>query len=168
MSAIESHAGHGHHEHKHHVSSWQFLTGVLVALLILTILTVAASQIHLGANLNLALALAIAFLKAGLVCAFFMHLAHDKPFNTVILFYCILAVATFIMFTKIDLSSRAAVDPVRAGAVEDPGVAAQARENYIAEHGYDPVVEGHGGGDDHADDEEHAEEGAAGEGGGSH
>jgi len=143
MSAIESHAG--HHDHKHHVSSWQFLTGVLVTLLILTGLTVAASRIDLGGGLNLALALSIAFLKAGLVCAFFMHLAHDRPFNTVILLYCLLAVGCFLLFTVIDLGSRDRVDPIRAGSVEPPPMAAQARENYIAEHGYDPVTEDHAG-----------------------
>jgi hypothetical protein len=31
-------------------------------------------------------------------------------------------------------------------------MAAQARENYIAEHGYDPVTEEHGGEGDHADE----------------
>ncbi|MFG0274245.1 MAG: cytochrome C oxidase subunit IV family protein [Phycisphaerales bacterium] len=149
MSAIESHAAHGDHEHKHHVSSWQFLTGVLVTLLILTVVTVGASRIDLGGGLNLALALAIACVKAGLVCAFFMHLAHDKPFNTVILFYCLLAVGCFMLFTVIDLGSRDRVDPVRSGTVVDPPMAAQARENYIAEHGYDPVTDGHGHGDDH-------------------
>lgn len=163
MSAIESHAadaGHaGHHHHKHHVSSWQFLTGVLVTLLFLTIVTVGASRIDLGSGLNLALALAIAFVKAGLVCAFFMHLAHDKPFNTVILFYCLLAVACFLLFTTIDLGSRHRVDPIRAGTVVSPPMSARARENYIAEHGYDPVTADHsaegdahpaeGGGGDH-------------------
>jgi cytochrome c oxidase subunit 4 len=145
MSAIESHAAHGHHEHKHHVSSWQFLTGVLVTLLILTGVTVGASRIDLGGGLNLALALAIAFVKAGLVCAFFMHLANDKPFNTVILLYCLLAVGCFLLFTVIDLGSRDRIEGVRAGSVGEPPMAAQARERYIAEHGYDPVTEGHGG-----------------------
>lgn len=157
MTAIESHAGHAHHHHKHHVSSWQFLTGVLLALLFLTTITVASSRIDLGGSLNLALALAIAFIKAGLVCAFFMHLANDKPFNSVILFYCLLAVSCFLLFTTIDLGSRERVEAIRASTLAPPPGAARARENYIAEHGYDPVTQ------DHAADADHAPEGAAGD-----
>ena len=156
MTAAQATAHAAHHEahhHKHHVSSWQFLTIVLVVLLFLTGVTVAASRIDLGGSLNLALALAIAFVKAGLVCAFFMHLAHDKPFNTVVLFYCLMAVACFLLFTVIDLSSREAIDPIRDGAVAPPSVVQDAREAYIAEHGYDPAAAG-----EH-DDGEHGAEG---------
>lgn len=141
MTAIEPHisqTGHDDDHHQHHVSSWRFLTGVLIALLILTGLTVGASRIDLGGSLNLALALAIAFVKAGLVCAFFMHLAHDKPFNSVVLFYCLLAVACFLLFTTMDLGSRTAIDSIRSGDVNPPPMSQQAREAYIQEHGVDP------------------------------
>jgi cytochrome c oxidase subunit 4 len=52
--------------------------GVFVALLIGTLLTVAASKIHFGHEGNIIVALVIAVLKAGLVALFFMHLVSEK------------------------------------------------------------------------------------------
>ncbi|MHB8519664.1 MAG: cytochrome C oxidase subunit IV family protein [Limisphaerales bacterium] len=52
--------------------------GVFVALLIGTLLTVAASRIHFGHEGNIIVALVIAVIKAGLVALFFMHLVSEK------------------------------------------------------------------------------------------
>ena len=52
--------------------------GVFVALLIGTLLTVAASRIHFGHDGNIIVALVIAVIKAGLVALFFMHLVSEK------------------------------------------------------------------------------------------
>jgi len=148
------------HLHTHHVTSWQMLTGILVALLILTFLTVyVAEAVHLPGSGNLILALFIAFVKASLVCAFFMHLLHDKKFNSVILFYCLLAIACFLMFTTIDLGSRRALDPIKDGLITPPTVATEAHQKYIQEHGYDPRAEGEHGEASHGEGatEQHAE-----------
>ena len=123
------------HLHTHHVTSWQLLTGILVVLLILTALTVfTARSVHLPGSGNVILALVIAFAKAGLVVAFFMHLLHDKSFNTVILAYCIMAIACFMMFTTIDLGSRKVLDPIKDGLITPPTVADNAYQVYLQEH----------------------------------
>ena len=58
---------------------------VLIALLVLTGITVGASYIHFGSSAaNVVVALTIATIKGTLVALFFMHLLHDKPVNAVI------------------------------------------------------------------------------------
>ena len=52
--------------------------GVFVALLLGTLLTVAAAQIRLGGAWNIGVAMAIATAKAALVAGFFMHLRAEK------------------------------------------------------------------------------------------
>ena len=56
--------------------------GVFVALLVLTVATVAVSRFHIGKpgdnTGNILVALLIAFVKAGLVAAFFMHLSSER------------------------------------------------------------------------------------------
>ncbi len=58
-------------------------TITLVALLILTAITVGASYINFGPG-NVVIALTIATIKASIVALIFMHLLHDKPVNAVI------------------------------------------------------------------------------------
>lgn len=144
MSAhAETHTDDPVHMHTHHVTSWQLLTGILVILLILTATTVLTARfVDLPGQMNLILALSIALVKASLVCAFFMHLLHDKAFNSVILFYCILAIACFLMFTTIDLGSRGIFDPVKDGLITNPSIVHDAHEAGIQT----------GEGDDHAED----------------
>ena len=116
-------ASHDDHaeNHAHHVSSLPMLLGVFVVLIIMTVLTVyTAKYVELGFTGNFILAMTIATFKASLVCAFFMHLIHDNKFNSVILFYCLITLGLFILFTAIDLESRAAVDPRRAGQLYEP------------------------------------------------
>lgn len=136
------------HIHKHHVSSVPLLAVILVVLLVLTVLTVAVSRVDLGGSLNLIIAMGIAFLKAGLVVTFFMHLLHDKPFNAVLLFYTLLTVATFFLFTLIDLSSRGAIDPIRNVLLEVPPMAGEAAANaeeheLVEDHTESPAAESH-------------------------
>jgi cytochrome c oxidase subunit IV len=84
-----------------HVVSAKVLVSVFAALLVLTVLTVAARQIDLG-EFNIVLALAIAVLKAGLVALFFMHLFYDHLFNGVILIVAMLFVMLFISLALMD------------------------------------------------------------------
>jgi cytochrome c oxidase subunit 4 len=87
-----------------HIVDWKVMVGVLVALLILTALTVAVRYIDLG-GLNIIIALSIATIKASLVCLFFMHLYYDQPFNSIILVTSLLMVLIFILFSLVDLSA---------------------------------------------------------------
>ncbi|MFN0248483.1 MAG: cytochrome C oxidase subunit IV family protein [Kofleriaceae bacterium] len=96
---------HDHHDDHHgiaHVASIKVLVSTGGALLFLTIVTVLATKIDLGPNMNLALAMFIAVIKATLVVLFFMHLKYDKIFHSVVFLSAILAAALFVGFTLMD------------------------------------------------------------------
>lgn len=92
-----------HDEHGiSHVASLKVLLGTGGSLLFLTIVTVLATKVDFGANINLALAMFIATIKATLVILFFMHLKYDKIFHTVVFTSAVLAAALFVGFTLMD------------------------------------------------------------------
>ena len=94
-----------HDEHGHglaHVASVKVLMGTGMTLLALTVVTVLATKVDFGANINLAIAMAIAVIKASLVILFFMHLKYDKLFHSVVFISAILAAALFVGFTLMD------------------------------------------------------------------
>ncbi|HYQ15648.1 MAG TPA: cytochrome C oxidase subunit IV family protein, partial [Polyangiaceae bacterium] len=116
--------GHGHDDHAHgdghdhglaHTMPIPLLFGVLVALLVLTIATVAVTSIDLGAQGNLMVAMAIATVKAALVCTFFMHLLWDKKFNLVLFLTSVLFLILFLSMTTADRGeNQHAIDEYRA------------------------------------------------------
>src|SRR5262245_21420071 len=71
-------------------------------LLVLTLVTVLATKIDFGANINLAIAMVIAVTKATLVVLFFMHLRYDRLFHSVVFVSAILAASLFVGFTLMD------------------------------------------------------------------
>jgi cytochrome c oxidase subunit IV len=94
-----------HHDDHHgisHVASVKVLTGTGGALLLLTLVTVAATKVDFGSNINLAIAMLIAVVKATLVVLFFMHLKYDKLFHTVVFVSALLAASLFVGFTLMD------------------------------------------------------------------
>ena len=94
-----------HHDEHHgisHVASMKVLLGTGGTLLMLTIVTVLATKVDFGANINLAVAMFIAVVKASLVILFFMHLKYDKIFHTVVFLSAILAASLFVGFTLMD------------------------------------------------------------------
>lgn len=97
----DNHADHGHGEHEHHSVSWQLLTVVFLALMVLTVLTVAAINVDLG-PLNIVVALGIALVKAILVVLIFMHIWWDRAFHGLLIAASLGFVALFIGFTMID------------------------------------------------------------------
>lgn len=68
--------------------------GVFVALMVLTLLTVAVSYFHMPVGLAILVALVVALSKGSLVAAVFMHLSHERK---VIYWVLILTVAFFIV-----------------------------------------------------------------------
>ena len=94
-----------HHDTEHaavgHVAPLPVLVAVLVALLVGTWLTVAATAFDLG-PLNIWIGLAIATAKATLVAVYFMHLRWDKPFNTVVFLAALAFLALFIGIAMMD------------------------------------------------------------------
>jgi cytochrome c oxidase subunit 4 len=100
-------SGHGsgggdHHPHVLPVSTY---IAVFVTLLILTVITVAASRVDLG-NANLLIALSIATVKALCVSLIFMHLLFDKKFNAIVFASSLIFLAVFIGFTMADTGFR--------------------------------------------------------------
>lgn len=89
---------HDHDDHHDHVMPLWLLTAVIVILLILTVVTVGVAMV----TPNLPLAMGIATVKASLVCAIFMHLYWDKPFNTVVLLISVGLLGLFLWFACLD------------------------------------------------------------------
>lgn len=99
------------HPHAKHPTAKTFFL-VLVALLVLTAITVAAAGIHFGSPaINAVIALLIASLKGSLVALFFMHLRYDKPINAIIFCCGLLFLALFLIFCYIDIDSREVTIP---------------------------------------------------------
>jgi cytochrome c oxidase subunit 4 len=96
-----AHAHESDHAEVGHVVPLKTLVAVLVALLALTVVTVAVTFVDLG-PLNLAVALVIALVKGSLVLLYFMHLRWDRPFNAVVLIGALAFVVIFIGLTLLD------------------------------------------------------------------
>ncbi len=100
-----------------HLSTAQFYWGIFGALVFLTFLTVAVSYFDFG-SANIVIALIIATAKAGLVATFFMHLRHDKLFNTLTFLAAFLFLAIFILLTYDDVGRRGEVDNDYGGTIK--------------------------------------------------
>lgn len=102
------HGGHGHgghedhQEHLGHTAPMSLLIGVLTALIMLTILTVAVTAIDLGGQGNFVVAMIIATVKAALVMGYFMHMIWDSKFNVVAFTSSFLFVLLFLAMTVLD------------------------------------------------------------------
>jgi cytochrome c oxidase subunit 4 len=106
MASNHTHATHPDDGRVHvHLSSAGFYWGIFAALIVLTLLTVRVSYYDFG-SANIVIALVVATMKASLVAAFFMHLRHDKLFNTVAFLAAFLFLAIFILLTYDDLGMR--------------------------------------------------------------
>lgn len=111
MSA-QTHAAHGEHDDGAvhvHVAPAKFYWGIFGALVFLTIVTVKVSYYDFG-SANTIIAMLIATMKAGLVATFFMHLRHDKAFNTICFLSAFLFLGIFILLTTDDTTTRGRVD----------------------------------------------------------
>jgi cytochrome c oxidase subunit IV len=124
-SSHDAHAGHEHddgHDQDDgavhvHIGSNRSYIGIFAALIFLTIMTVKVSYYDFG-SANIIIALLIATMKASLVATFFMHLRHDKLFNTLAFLASFLFLGIFILLTYDDLGNRAKVDNDYGGTVD--------------------------------------------------
>ena len=71
---------------------------VFVALMALTLITVAVSYLHLPSRTAIALALFVATIKGSLVASYFMHLISEKK-----LIYVVLAITVFMFIALLAL-----------------------------------------------------------------
>ena len=90
---------------KHHILSVSMCIKIFVVLLFLTVITVLAAQVDLGA-INFTVAMLIASVKAGFVVFFFMGLKYDSNENRTIFFSSFIFVAIFIVLTYSDVLFR--------------------------------------------------------------
>ncbi len=86
-----------------HIAPISTLMGTFIALLVLTVVTVVVRSIDLG-SMNIMIAMMIATIKAGLVAAYFMHLAYDGGFIRVAFFASIIFMGLFLGFALLDTS----------------------------------------------------------------
>jgi len=92
-------------EHKHEPVPYRTFILVWVALLALTIITVAVSRVHLG-PLNIWAALGIASVKSSLVIFIFMHLKQESKLFKIGLLVLLVILAIFIGLTFFDVLYR--------------------------------------------------------------
>jgi cytochrome c oxidase subunit 4 len=95
---------HDEHNDLAHVATIKVLITTGGTLLMFTLLTVLATKVDFGANINLAVAMVIAVTKATLVVLFFMHLRYDRLFHSVVFVSALLAASLFVGFTLMDTS----------------------------------------------------------------
>ena len=101
--AHEAEAHHDDHEEHGlgHIVGYGPLFGTAIALIVLTVITVAVHAVDAG-ELNMPIALSIAGFKATLVCLYFMHLRWDRPFNALMLVGSILFAVLLMVFVLMD------------------------------------------------------------------
>lgn len=92
-------------EHKQHVTSYLTYGVILVFLLVMTFLSVAATNYHLG-SFTVALALTIASIKVAVVLFYFMHLKSENLFLKLAVAGVFLLFILVIVITFIDYSFR--------------------------------------------------------------
>lgn len=93
-------------EHEqHHIVSFETCIKVFASLLVLTVVTVAASRVNLGV-FNFSVAMLIASVKAMVVVLYFMGLKYDSNENRSIFFSSFIFVFIFLFLTGSDLLFR--------------------------------------------------------------
>lgn len=98
-------------EHGHHIIPIKILIKTIVALLILTFITVAAAQVDLGSHaINTLVAVIIASVKAYLVASYFMGLKYDSRTHTLVLVSSVGFVILLYLFSAIDVFSRTGIE----------------------------------------------------------
>ena len=89
----------------HPIQPYSELLAVLLALLVLTGVTVGVSQIDLGV-LNVWMAILIASVKSSLVLLYFMHLKHEGRFIRITFLVTVFTLAVLISFLFWDVFFR--------------------------------------------------------------
>ena len=94
-----------HQEGGHFIVPFNTLRNVAIGLLVLTVLTVATAQLHLGWAAA-PIAFLIAFIKAMMVMMYFMGLKFDAKLNRLIFAMGFIGLALLYLFCAIDIFTR--------------------------------------------------------------
>jgi len=86
---------------KHHIVSYSTYLLILAVLLVLTVVSVAVTQINLG-TLTVTIALFIASIKSALVLGIFMHLKFDNKMYAFMAIGVVLLIGIMIFITFLD------------------------------------------------------------------
>jgi len=100
-----------HDNHHHHIIPLKVYFRVIALLLVLTAITVVASQINFG-PWNTVIAMLIASIKAGFVLSFFMHLKYDDKLYAVIFGTAVFFLVVLYLFSYLDIMTRITVHSV--------------------------------------------------------
>jgi cytochrome c oxidase subunit 4 len=92
-----------------HVIPFSVYRNIFIALIVLTVITVAISRVDFGA-MNIVIAMLVASVKAMLVALFFMHLKYEKPLTWMFALFPIILLALLIGGVFLDNPLRS--DPV--------------------------------------------------------
>jgi cytochrome c oxidase subunit IV len=117
-----------------HVLPFQTYVKTLVALLVLTVITVIAAEQDFGA-LNVVIALGIATIKALIVSLFFMHLKFEGRLIVMYAIYPIILVALLVSSNVVDVKDRAIIAP---RGKEPPHIGLKELPAVHGEHGHAP------------------------------
>lgn len=93
------------HSDPHHIIPLATYFKIFGALIVLTVVTVGAAQIHFGA-FNAVVAFGIASVKASLVLGYFMHLKYDNLMNRVIIGSGVFFLLVLWFFSVLDIGTR--------------------------------------------------------------
>jgi cytochrome c oxidase subunit 4 len=105
MAHAPDHADHIGHGPAHHRAPIGMYLAVFFALMVFTVLTVAASRVNLG-HWNTPIALAIAVIKATLVILWFMHVIHSPRMTWIVVISSFLWLAVLFVLTFSDYLTR--------------------------------------------------------------
>lgn len=110
-----------------HVSPTSTYLKIFAGLVVLTLLTVAVYQVHLGA-LNLVVAIVIATIKATFVVLYFMHMKYENKFNALVFVSSLLFAGIFLAYTLNDTEYRGRANQASeyGGALVDPATGKRA------------------------------------------
>ncbi|MFA5327235.1 MAG: cytochrome C oxidase subunit IV family protein [Prolixibacteraceae bacterium] len=86
---------------KHHIVAYSTYIYILIALVILTFMSIGITHINLGSYSVLG-ALIFSTIKSGLVLTWFMHLKFDQPFLRYMVLFVFLVFLALIFITFLD------------------------------------------------------------------
>lgn len=86
---------------KHHISTYTSHAMVLIALLVLTFITVFVTEINFGA-FSVGVALIVASVKVAIVLTYFMHLKYESRFTKLMVSGVFVIFALVVIITFID------------------------------------------------------------------
>ncbi len=110
---MSHHGSKDSHSHElGHILPFKTYVSVFVALVVLTIVTVAASQVDFG-SMNIVIALVIASIKALIVALFFMHLKYEDPVTWLYALFPIILLVIMLAGVFVDNPYRGNTMPVK-------------------------------------------------------